>query len=104
VSLKDFVLGLLAGTLTGILISPRAGRETRERVRHLYSEIKDQVIGKAASIKEITRETYENIVDSVVEGYQSAKKLTSSEAAEIKAELKAGYHKLRDVFTQARQA
>lgn len=103
-SLKDFVLGLLAGTLTGILISPRAGRETREGVRKLYSEIRDQVIGKAASIKEITRETYENVVDSVVEGYQSAKKLSSTEAAEIKAELKEGYHKLREVFAQAPQA
>jgi gas vesicle protein len=103
-SFKDFFLGLLAGALTGILLSPKSGRETREGLKKHYSEIKDQVIGKTASIKEISKETYENIVDSVVEGYQSAKKITSSEAADIRAELKSGYHKIKAVLSQARPA
>ncbi len=103
-SFKDFFLGLLAGTLTGIMISPRSGRETREGIKQSYAEIKDEVIGKTAAIKEISREAYGNIVDSVVEGYLSAKKITAAEAAEIKAKLKTGYNKVKDIFVQARPA
>jgi gas vesicle protein len=103
-SLKDFFLGVLAGALAGVIFAPRSGRETREGLKEHYSEIKDQVIGKTASIKGITRETYENIVDSVVEGFESAKKITSSEASDIRAELKSGYHKIRAVLCQGRPA
>ena len=103
-SYKDFFLGLLAGAVAGIMLSPKSGRETREGIKKYYSDIKDKVLEKTASVKEITKETYGNVVDAVVEGYRSSRKITASEAAEIKADLKEGYDRIKAVFSQSRPA
>jgi hypothetical protein len=75
-----------------------------EGMKKYYADIKDKVLEKTASVKEITKETYGNVVDAVVEGYKSSRKITASEAAEIKEDLKEGYDKIKAVFFQNRPA
>jgi gas vesicle protein len=96
---RDFLLGALAGVITGILIAPKPGRNTKESIRRYYFEMKDKILESLAQIKDITKETYDNIVNTVVKGYEEAKVITSEEAAQIRHELKSGYGRIKGVLS-----
>ncbi len=90
-----FLKGVLFGVLAGILLAPRAGRETREEIKKTYAEITDRITEELARLKEVTTETYSEIIHSVVNAYLEAKKITQKEAEQIVTELKEGYDKIR---------
>lgn len=97
-SMRHFVYGGLAGVVVGLLIAPKSGKVTRQDLRVTYFEMKDRIIQDLAKIKKISKETYESVVNSVVGGYEEARLITAREAAQIRAELRLGYERIRTVF------
>ncbi len=90
-----FLKGVLWGVLAGMLLAPKAGKETREEIKKIYCEITDQITEELARLKEVSLETYNQVIHSVVNGYLEAKKITIKESEQILAELKEGYDKIR---------
>ena len=90
-----FLKGVLWGVLAGILLAPRAGRETREEIKKIYGEITDRITDDLARLKEVSRDTYNQVIQSAVNAYLETKKITKKEAEQIIAELKEGYDKIR---------
>jgi gas vesicle protein len=100
---KGFLLGALAGVITGILIAPKAGRATRESISSYYFEMKDRILENLSQIKDITKETYDNVVNTVVKGYEEAKVITSEEGDQIRQELKSGYNRIKAVLSTSEE-
>jgi gas vesicle protein len=80
----SFLKGVLWGVLAGILLAPRAGRETREELKKIYGEITDRITEELSRLKEVTAEAYGQVTQSVVNAYVEAKKITTHEAAQIR--------------------
>lgn len=93
--LKSAVIGALAGLITGILIAPRSGKETREVVKKKYDEIHDDIAEKLSKTNEITRETFSDIVGDVLDSYKKKGKLGEDEAEEVKKSLKESFEKIK---------
>ena len=87
---SGFLSGALLGLIAGLLVAPRSGKETREKIKKNYEEISDRISEELSRLKGITKETYAQVVGTVVHGFVEAKKITSEEAAELKGELKKG--------------
>jgi len=90
-----FLKGVMWGVLAGILLAPKAGRETRDEIKKVYGEITDRITEELARLKEVTRDTYAQVVQSAVNVYLETKKISKKEADQIIAELKEGYDKIR---------
>jgi len=97
---RSFFFGALTGFIAGLLLAPKSGRSLRQDMRTYYFEMKDQILENLSQIKDITKETYENVVNSVVKGYEEAKLVTSGEAAQIRAELKSGYSRIKTILRE----
>lgn len=95
---KAALIGALAGIITGILIAPRSGKETRDVLYAKYSDIKDDLMEKLGEVKNITKENYGQIVDEVILKYQKSKRISEEEAEKFKEDLKAGFNKIKDKF------
>ena len=90
-----FLKGVMFGALAGILLAPKAGKDTRDEIKKTYGEITDRITEELALLKEVSADTYDQVTHSVVNAYLEAKKITKSEAEQIVAELKEGYDKIR---------
>jgi gas vesicle protein len=95
-----FLKGALLGVLAGILMAPKAGRETREGIKKAYEEISDRISEELCLLKEVTQETYNQIIHSAVNAYVETKKITVKEAEQIIAQLKEGYEKVRNTHKE----
>lgn len=102
IPISAFALGALAGAIAGILLAPKAGRETREDIKETLATIKDDIAERLSELKEVTQEKYHSVVDAVVEGYQSAKHITAQQASEIKADLAEGYDNIKQAAGKAK--
>lgn len=94
--LKGLAIGLIAGGVTGILLAPKSGKETRKDITNYLDDFQDKLIGKIGDIKDFTKEKYGSVVDEVVEGYQKLN-LDAGQKEEIKKELKNCFYKIKDV-------
>jgi gas vesicle protein len=90
-----FLKGVLFGALAGILLAPRAGKETRDEIKKTYGDITDRITEELSCLKEVSSEAYDQIVQSVVNAFTETKKITKTEAEQLIAELKEGYDKIR---------
>ena len=47
------VFGAIAGFVTGVLVAPKSGKETREDLKHVAVSTKDTVVEKAEDAKDL---------------------------------------------------
>ena len=79
-----FILGIVAGAVTALLLTTKTGEELRGDIRRIAKDLTEKVEEKAGKIKNITRDKYNEIVNSVVSGYKKIKDLTEKEIEFIK--------------------
>lgn len=91
----SLALGAIAGAVAGILLAPKAGKETRQDIKSTLMHIKDDVAAKISELKDITEHTYHSVIDTVVKTYEDTKQLTADEAGTIKADLADGYDDIK---------
>lgn len=64
---KNFLLGLLAGGILGLLFAPKSGRQMRQDISEAYDEVVDKagrVLGETGErVKEGTKEMAKKVTD-----------------------------------------
>ena len=93
--IEGIAIGAVAGAITGLLLAPKSGHETRDEIKAHVDEIKDSVVTQIEEAGEFTKKKYEQIVKAVIGEYEAAKKITADEAKEIEARLRDGYEAVK---------
>ncbi len=75
------VVGAVAGFVTGILVAPKSGKETREEIKNGALKTKDDVAVSVEKAKEMTREKTQEVKAKAGEIVDDV----SSQATELKA-------------------
>ncbi|HNR52939.1 MAG TPA: YtxH domain-containing protein [Candidatus Dojkabacteria bacterium] len=101
--LKGILVGAIAGAVTGVLLAPKSGVETREDLKKLAVDFGDkanELYTKASTIlkekltslkkagKQINRESYLELVSQVVDEIKKDGLVTEEVAQKISAQLK----------------
>jgi gas vesicle protein len=73
------VIGAIGGAIGGLLFAPKPGKEFREDLKRLYSDVHSEIIERAEQLKKLTRKDYEQVVDEVIEKYKPVLKKTKDE-------------------------
>lgn len=63
VVLLAFFMGGLVGSILGLLFAPMAGRETREKIRGVSTDVKDRTVSTAHRARDVTTERVTELVD-----------------------------------------
>lgn len=91
------VLGAIGGALAGVLFAPKSGKETREDIKKMVDDIKNDVVKKVTDMGELTRDKYNKVISGIVAGYQEAKRITPDQAKEITDALSESFDKIEKV-------
>jgi len=62
-----FVLGGLVGAVVGILYAPRAGKETREKIRAVTDDFGNQFVNAADGIREKSERAVSDVKERISE-------------------------------------
>ena len=104
--LKGILVGAIAGAVTGVLLAPKSGVETREDLKKLAVDLGDkanELYTKASTIlkekltslqktgKQINQERYLELVSQVVDEIKRDGLVTADVAQKISAQLKADW-------------
>ncbi|MDD3776962.1 MAG: YtxH domain-containing protein [Actinomycetota bacterium] len=79
-----FLLGVVAGAIAAMLLTPKSGKELRSDIKKVAADIKKEAEHKASQVKDLTQKKYEHIVNSTIAGYEKVKELTQKEIEAIK--------------------
>lgn len=93
---KSAILGAMAGLVAGILLAPKAGKETRADIKETYNKLHKDLSKKFQETKEITKEKYSEVLDEVLGKYETNKEITKEEADEVRKNLDEGFQKIKD--------
>jgi len=108
------LLGILAGVVGGILLAPKAGKETREEIvtkvrdifgiyseefRDKYNKVRKAVENKVLAIRkageEIDKDKYGKVVDEVVGEFKSDLTVTKDGVEKLSKYLKKDWEKMK---------
>ena len=94
VVLFAFFLGGLVGSILGLLFAPMTGRETRERIRDVSTDLKEQTINTVDQARNVATEKVSDLVgkgraqvDGVTESARAAVEAGKAAFVEKKSEL-----------------
>lgn len=87
-------IGVLAGTIAGILLAPKSGEKTRNDIANYIHEMKDKIANELTEANDLTKKTYNAIVDKIVKVYELGKKITTQDADDIRGKLDSNYDRV----------
>ena len=112
--LKGLAIGAVAGAVTGILLAPKSGKETREDIQKLavdlkekaqdiYSDAKKKVERKVKNLKELGKKVdekrYAVLVNEIVDEYKQKEVLSSDSAKKLASQLKKDWATVKKAVT-----
>lgn len=89
------LLGAVAGAVAGVLMAPKAGKETRKDIANTAERIKNDISDRLGRTANITKDTYHEVVDAVMRKYQEAKEISKDEAQDLRNELSQRYEETK---------
>lgn len=95
--IKGAAAGLILGIISGILLAPKSGKETREDIQQFFNQMQEKLIKKIGQMKDFSREKYSELVEETVDNYRNLH-LSSEKIDEIKDELKKSFYKIKDIL------
>lgn len=74
--LSGFFIGAIGGLLTGILIAPESGKDTRKKISDTANKIKEDLSEFADETLEATKKSISETIDELLEnGKEQSKKI-----------------------------
>lgn len=116
--LKGLLFGAVVGAVAGVLLAPKAGKETREDLMKMASKVKRDatdsfekaralVMEKATALrtagKKIDQERYLGIVSEVVNEFKNDKEVTVDAAKRLGSQLRRDWNKVKTAFNSTAQ-
>ena len=96
---KDFAAriaaGAILGALAGILLAPKAGKETREDLQEFVEDAKQKLSKRLKEARDLTKEQYDKLVDVVVDEGPKTLDVAKEDVAQLKYDLKERYDAVR---------
>lgn len=74
--LTGFFIGAIGGLLTGLLIAPDSGKETRKKISDTANKIKHDLHDFAEETLEATKKSISETVDDLVKGHKQKDQVT----------------------------
>jgi gas vesicle protein len=74
--LTGFFIGAIGGLLTGLLIAPESGKDTRKKISDTANKIKHDIHDFAEETLEATRKSISETVDDLVKGHKTKDQAT----------------------------
>ena len=111
--LKGLGFGVVAGAIAGVLLAPKSGKETREDIQKLatdlkgkaedlYADAKKKLDKKVKAVKDlgkkIDEKKYTTLVNEIVDEYKSKDLLTSDSAKKLGSQLKREWTTVKKAF------
>lgn len=87
-------VGAVAGAIAGVLLAPKAGKETRSDIAKKIEEIKSKIPPELAKAGRVTKEIYSEIVGKIIREYERDKKIAKSEVKEISQKIDDSYEEV----------
>ncbi len=74
--LTGFFIGAMGGLLTGLLIAPDSGKDTRKRISDTANKINHELHDFAEETLEATKKSISETVDELIKGHKEKDKAT----------------------------
>ena len=74
--LTGFFIGAMGGLLTGLLIAPDSGKDTRKRITDTANRINHELHDFAEETLEATKKSISETVDELIKGHKEKDKAT----------------------------
>lgn len=94
-------LTLAAGAIAGVLLAPRAGKETQKKVKVLSGKIKREVALELAHVETLSQKAYEEVVAATLDYYRKVKKVKEADLDVIAKDLKVRW---KDVVAEVKRS
>lgn len=82
------ILGALLGTVAGVFLSPKSGKENREDLKTWITDMQDEVMERVKDARDMSQEKYDEIVDEIADRRKSMSKVTNEEWVGVVKEMK----------------
>src|SRR3989344_6532920 len=94
---KGVVTGIAAAgaALLVFLYGTKKGKEERKKIKGWVSTLKEEIVQKLESLKDINKEVYDKVVDEVSEKFTQIKDLSQGEIEVVKQTLKNGWEDMK---------
>ncbi|MFA6603990.1 MAG: hypothetical protein WCT10_04100 [Patescibacteria group bacterium] len=89
---------IAAAATVAIKMKDEKNRKKAKELGKTAVAIKERVVKHAAKLGKLSKSAYGNIVDTTVGEYRGVKALSEGELDELKAELKAGWEDVQQIF------
>ena len=93
------LVGRVAGWLAGILLAPRSGVETRQKISSSLSNLMDEISEQLSKLGKVTRQKYDEVVTNAVDNYSKTKKISEDEKEELISDLQDKYEKIKEILS-----
>jgi len=87
-SKKGFILGAVLGSAIGLLLAPKAGKETREELKKKTGPIVKKFMAEMEKVKGLDKKKYEQMVDKYVGQQLKKAKVAKSTVQDVVDDLK----------------
>jgi hypothetical protein len=105
-SATNFLGGFLAGASLALLaggfyLFGPDGRAHRKRAERVIGDMRDEILERLESMKEMTEEKYHELVDEVAAGYALGKRLSKAQSLRAAARFKSRWRQMKEAAEDA---
>lgn len=94
--MKGAMMGAIAGMIAGVLLAPKAGKETREDISKTYNKLNSDISEKISKIKGGTKDAYSKVANEVLSAYEDDNKLSKEDMQKIRTSLAEGFRSVKE--------
>ena len=80
--------GLVLGLTAGLFLRSKKGQEVRKDLEKQTALLQKQILGKLASVEDLTQDSYQDVVDEVLAAYAKGKHALKEELPALRTELR----------------
>jgi gas vesicle protein len=89
------ILGALIGTAAALFTTKKTGKERREELKKMSSDLFTKILKEVEKVKVMSREKYEAVVEKAVKEYGKKKRLAEKTMKEVMGELKSRWTEIK---------
>lgn len=90
------LIGAAIGAIAAMLMSPKSGKENRDKMRFWMYRMNKEVKNRVADSKDVTQDKYNQLVDEVSDRYRKMRFIKENELDDFVSDLKERWERIKD--------